>query len=83
MFAYGAARRMGIANLEKREFADPLASLFSTATELYDAEEILLNLDYLAAKKDEESYEQRLQKVKGLLATVLPDLKKDAECTEY
>lgn len=75
IFAYGAARRMGVANLEKHELSDPLASLFSTATELYDAEETLLRLDYLAAKKDEESHEQRLQTVKELLATILPDVK--------
>lgn len=78
IFAYGATRRMGVANLEKREFSDPLASLFSTATELYDAEETLLRLDYLAAKKDEKGHEQRLQKVKELLATILPGVK-DAE----
>jgi len=75
IFAYGAARRMGLANLERGELSDPLASLFSTAAELYDAEEILLNLDYLAAKREEASYKQRLQKVKELLATILPDVK--------
>jgi len=30
IFAYGAARRMGVANLDRGEFSDPLASLFST-----------------------------------------------------
>ena len=32
IFAYGAARRMGFANLDRGEFSDPLASLFSTST---------------------------------------------------
>lgn len=71
LFAYGAARRMGVANLDRSELADPLASLFSTATELYDAEEVLLQLDYLAARR---GYEQRLHKVKEVLAAILPDV---------
>ncbi len=71
IFAYGAARRMGVANLDRGEFSDPLASLFSTATELYDAEEVLLQLDYLAARR---GYKQRLDKVKEVLAAILPDI---------
>lgn len=46
IFAYGATRRMGLSNLDKGGLSDPLASLFSSSTELYDAEEILLDLDY-------------------------------------
>jgi energy-coupling factor transporter ATP-binding protein EcfA2 len=71
IFAYGAARRMGVANLDRGEFSDPLASLFSTATELYDAEEVLLQLDYLAARR---GYTQRLDKVKEVLAAILPNI---------
>ena len=82
IFAYGATRRMGLANLEKGELSDPLASLFSTATELYDAEEILLDLDYLAAKRGGRGYKQRLQKVKEVLAAILPDVK-DAKGIRY
>ena len=74
IFAYGAARHMGISNLDKSELSDPLASLFSSATELYDAEEILLNLDYLAAKSRKSRDKKRLQQVKQLLATILPDI---------
>jgi hypothetical protein len=66
---------MGLTKLEQGNFSDPLASLFSTATELYDAEGILLDLDYLAAKRGGRSYNQRLQKVKELLAAILPDVK--------
>jgi hypothetical protein len=73
IFAYGAARRMGVANLEKHELSDPLASLFSTATELYDAEKILLDLDYLA-RRGRRGYKPRLQKIKEVLAAILPDV---------
>jgi hypothetical protein len=74
IFAYGAARRMGSANLDRSALSDPLASLFSTAAELYDAEEILLQLDYLAARRGQRSYKQRLQKVKEIIAAILPDV---------
>lgn len=72
IFAYGAARRMGFANFDRGEFSDSLASLFSTAAELYDAEEILLRLDYLAARRGGRNNRKRLDKVKEVLAAVLP-----------
>lgn len=73
IFAYGASRRMGVANLDEGELSDPLASLFLTTAELYDAEEILLNFDYLA-RRGRRGYKQRLQKVKEVLAVILPDV---------
>ena len=73
IFAYGADRRMGSSNLEKSELLDPLASLFSGSTELYDAEERLLQLDYLAVKKDER-HKDRLEQVKQILSAILPDI---------
>ena len=72
LFAYGAARHMGKSNLDNKELADPLASLFSSAIELYDAEERLLELDYLALKN--ERHEKWLQKIKQVIAAVLPDV---------
>ncbi len=73
IFAYGADRRMGSSNLEKSELLDPLASLFSGSTELYDAEERLLQLDYLAVKR-EERHKDRLEQVKQILSAILPDI---------
>jgi energy-coupling factor transporter ATP-binding protein EcfA2 len=73
IFAYGAARRMGFSNLDRRELSDPLASLFSATTELYDAEEILMQFDYLA-RRGRRGYKQRLQKVTEVLADILPDV---------
>ena len=82
IFIYGADRRMGKANMEKRELLDPLASLFSGSTELYDAEELLLNLDYRSMKEVKSSdtstkkrtAKPRLEKVKSMLARILPDI---------
>ena len=73
IFAYGAARRMGFSNLDRSELSDPLASLFSSAAELGDAEETLLQFDYLA-RRGRRGYRQRLQKVKEVLAAILPDI---------
>ena len=73
IFAYGADRRMGSANLEKPELLDPLASLFSGSTELYDAEERLLQLDYLAVKR-KGYHKKRLKRVKRVLSAILPDI---------
>ena len=52
----------------------PLDSLFRDSAELYDAEEILLNLDYRAVKPGEPQDVERLHRVKQILATILPDI---------
>ena len=72
LFAYGAARHMGTSNLDNSELVDPLSSLFSSSGELYDAEELLLNLDYLALKNTKHG--KRLQKIKQVFAAILPDV---------
>ena len=79
IFAYGAARRMGFSNLENADLSDPLASLFSDSTELYDAEKILLNLDYLAKKSKKPRNEKRLQRIERILAAVLPDIQNEED----
>ena len=77
LFAYGAARYMGMSNLDKKELEDPLASLFSRSMELYDAEQRLINLDHLGLK--DERYKIQLQKIKQLFADVLPDVSKEGD----
>ena len=79
IFAYGADRRMGSSNLENADLFDPLASLFSGSTELYDAEEILLNLDYLAEKSEDPEDEERLQRIKQILVDILPDIQGESD----
>lgn len=74
IFAYNAARYMGSSNLDNADLSDPLASLFSDSTELYDAREILLDLDYLAAKSGKPRDQERLQRIKQILAAILPDI---------
>ena len=75
LFAYGANRHMGYDNLEKSEIVDPVYNLFSEAGDLYDAERVLLNLDYQAKIDDRDSpAEKVLNKIKKLLVDLLPDL---------
>ena len=54
--------------------SDGLASLFRDSAELYDAEEILLRLDHRVQKPGDPQDIERLQRVKQVLATVLPDI---------
>ena len=74
IFAYGAARRPGTLKLERGERSDALASLFRDSTELYDAEDILLKLDHRTVKSKDERDVERLQRIKKILATILPDI---------
>ena len=74
MFAYGAARRSGTLKVDRGNLYSPLASIFRDSAELYDAEDILLNLDYRAAKNATEQDKRRLKKIMQVLASVLPDV---------
>lgn len=75
LFPYGANRHMGYDNLEKPEIVDPVYNLFSEAGDLYDAERVLLNLDYQARIDGSDSpAEKILNKIKKLLVDLLPDL---------
>jgi hypothetical protein len=85
IIAYGANRQLGLQNLIQSELVDPIAARLSAKTELYDAEEILQNLDYAAAKKEYQAARKNalLLKVKQLIAQVLPDpMIKDARDIE-
>ena len=73
IFAYGATRRSGTLRRDGEELSDPLASLFQESAELYDAEDVLLKLDY-RAKSGEKQDEEILQRVKQVLAAVLPGI---------
>lgn len=79
MFAYGAARRPGILKIEREGRPDALASLLRDSTELYDAEEVLLKLDHRAARNRARQDEERLEHVKKILATILPDIEHEKD----
>lgn len=73
---YGAARRMGTAALSDQEADDPCASLFSESAELRNAEEWLLQADYVALKpsKVQEQARARRDQVVEILTQILPDV---------
>ena len=78
IFAYGATRRSGTLKRDGEELSDPLASLFQESTELYDAEDVLLKLDY-RAKSGEKQDEEILQRVKQVVAVVLPGIENEGK----
>jgi energy-coupling factor transporter ATP-binding protein EcfA2 len=76
---YGASRHMERQNLDLSNLEDPIAARLGGSTELYDAEEILLRLDHAAAQKGYRPRgieNRRLEKVKEVLAHVLPDVQR-------
>ena len=74
IFAYGATRLPGTEKQELEQLSDPLASLFDTSAKFLDVDYILQQLDYRAVKIGKKQDEARLERVKDILATVLPDL---------
>ncbi|MCY4428506.1 MAG: AAA family ATPase [Halieaceae bacterium] len=78
VLAYGAGRHMGASNLEHWSTIGPTASLFDTAAELFDAEEILYTLDYLRMK-GRSNERILLDNLKRLLAEILPALNNTEE----
>ena len=76
-FGYGAGRRATTSTLRSDlGHLDPLVTLVDESVDLRDAEEWLLRLDYSASKPSEIQDQQRdrLDRVKRLLADVLPDV---------
>jgi predicted ATP-binding protein involved in virulence len=81
VIGYGASRHMGYANSSQIAPASSVASLFDSSLELFDAEEILQQLDYSHLKK-ESGAGKLLTRLKAALATILPDIKGDSNNIE-
>jgi len=73
VIGYGASRHMGKANSNQIDFTDSVESLFDSSLELFDAEEILQQLDYSQLKKVSGAA-NLLARLKAALATILPDI---------
>lgn len=74
VIGYGAGRHMGFSNADEVASETSVASLFDSTVELYDAEEILYQLDYAVLKTKTPGAERRLRGLKEALATILPDV---------
>jgi predicted ATP-binding protein involved in virulence len=81
LIAYPATRRMGILNVgEREEIGTPFNPFANDTTELYDAEEILLRLDYAASKNGYEGPDhERFIEVRKLLADILPGIEREQD----
>jgi hypothetical protein len=75
VLGYGAGRHMGPASVDKVAATYPTESLFNTAAELYDAENLLYRLNYRVLDK-RLGAKERLDAVKRALAEILPDVER-------
>jgi predicted ATP-binding protein involved in virulence len=75
--AYGANRNLSKGVLSQEPSKDPAASLFNEKIELINAEEWLLQSDYIASKESEiqAQAQKRLDLIKDVLISLLPDVK--------
>jgi predicted ATP-binding protein involved in virulence len=72
--AYGANRQMGVQNITDNNLKDTIATRLTGFTELYDLEQLLVELDYSASEKSREGKEQNLlDKLIISLAKILPE----------
>jgi predicted ATPase len=67
LYAYSASRHMALKNFEKTELRDPISNLFSESADLYDAEQVLSNLDYSSIREKIEFEEKKTKDGKSLL----------------
>ena len=79
IFAYGAGRHMEIRNIDNHELENPVLNLFSVGSALYDAEEVLLQLDHQTLQQKGGIADKLLVTTKRLLSDLLPDVK-DEDC---
>ena len=79
IFAYGAGRHMEIRNIDNHELENPVLNLFSVGSVLYDAEEVLLQLDHQTLQKKGGNADKLLVTTKRLLSDLLPDVE-DEDC---
>src|ERR1700687_6029563 len=71
VIGYGASRHMGYKNSNQIALTAPAASLFDSSLELFDAEEILQQLEYSKLKREHRAGNV-LTRLKEALATILP-----------
>jgi energy-coupling factor transporter ATP-binding protein EcfA2 len=75
-YAYGAGRRMGEVGLSEHGINNSSFGMLNDSTEMRNAAEWLLQLDYSASKQSEISDQQRerFEQVRQLLIEILPDV---------
>jgi predicted ATP-binding protein involved in virulence len=82
ILAYGAGRHMGVGNLDLSTAPDPTASLFDANIQLFDAEELIQQLDYAALKGTKRAKRQR-DRLLEMIAALLPDVEQASHVVIY
>jgi predicted ATP-binding protein involved in virulence len=83
VLAYGAGRHMGFGNLDLSTASDPTASLFDATVELFDAEELLQQLDYAALKRRTTRAKRQRDRLLEMIAALLPDVQRASHVVIY
>ena len=74
VLSYGAGRKLGTGNLDVEPPDSQADALFSDERELVDAEELIQQLDYAAAKRKTKLANQQRDTFLAMLARLLPDV---------
>jgi hypothetical protein len=74
VLAYGAGRHMGIGNLDFDQAPHPTESLLKGTPELFDAEEIILHLDYASLQPRAAKAKRQKDLLLTMVAALLPEV---------
>ena len=76
ILAYGAGRHMGIGNLDFPNAPDATDSLLQGTIELFDAEELLQQIDYASLQTGASKAKSQRQVLLDMIAALLPEVEK-------
>jgi predicted ATP-binding protein involved in virulence len=74
ILAYGAGRHMGIGNLDFAHAPEATDSLLEGTVELFDAEELLQQIDYASLQKKAIKAKRQRQMLLEMIASLLPEV---------
>ncbi len=93
LYAYSANRHMALKNLDTLALKNPIYNLFSESGDLYDAEQILSDLDHTLARENDDLRKTKkevvttaadlLTKVKSILVDLLPYIDRAEDIIVY
>lgn len=83
VMAYSAGRHMGLGNLNLDNLREGTSSLLNADTELFDAEEMILHLDYASLKPRAATAKHQKQLLLETLAALLPEVRRAANIVIY
>jgi predicted ATP-binding protein involved in virulence len=83
ILAYGAGRHMGVGNLDFSKAPEATDSLLQGTVELFDAEELLLQIDYASLQPRAVKAKRQRQVLLEMIAALLPEVQEAADIKIY